>query len=54
MEEKKRVKMAINAGASHALKYKSHKPSASDEEILQSITKEAGKISANIDSYDED
>ena len=53
MADKKMMKIAIIAGASHALKYKSQNLSASDEEILQNISKEAGKILENIDE-DED
>lgn len=52
MDEKKRMKMAIIAGASHALKYKTKKPGAGDDEILQHISKEAGNILENIDNED--
>lgn len=52
MEEKKRMKMAIIAGASHALKFKEKNSEASEETILQHITKEAGKILENIDNGD--
>ena len=52
MADKKMMKMAIIAGASHALKYKSQKLNASDEEILQHISKEAGRILENIDDED--
>jgi len=53
MEDKKMMKMAIIAGASHALKFRQENPDARDEQILQQVTKEAGKILENIDS-DED
>ena len=52
MEEKKRMKMAIIAGASHAIKFKEKNPEANEETILQHITKEAGKILSNIDEED--
>jgi len=52
MDEKKRMKMAIIAGASHAMKFKMQNPGATDEQVLQHISKEAGNILKNIDDED--
>jgi len=53
MDEKKRMKMAIIAGASHAIKFRNQHQAASDDEILQHITKESENILKNIDEYDD-
>jgi hypothetical protein len=53
METKKRIKVAIVAGASHALKFKEKNPNATEDQILQHITKESENILKNIDD-DED
>jgi hypothetical protein len=50
MNQKKKLKMAIISGASHALKYKRQKSSASDEEVLQTVNREADNILDKIDS----
>jgi len=49
MVDKNELKRAVIAGASEALNYRERKPSASDEEILKHITKNAEKIEENID-----
>ena len=52
MENKKRMKMAIIAGASHAFKFREEHPEATEEQVLQYITREAGKILEGIDEED--
>ena len=52
MDEKKKMKMAIIAGASHAMNYKQKNPGATEEQVLQHITKEANFILENIDGDD--
>jgi hypothetical protein len=49
-DEEKRMKMAIIAGASHALKHKSENPHASDEDAIQHVTREAEDIISHIDT----
>ena len=49
MQEKKRTKVAIIVGASHALKYKEKNPRASEHEVIQHITKEMDTILDQID-----
>ena len=44
-----KMKIAVIAGASHALKYKQRHPNASDQEILQFVSQEMNKIIDNID-----
>lgn len=43
MDGKKKLRLAIISGASHALKYRERHPS-SDEEVLQYVTREAEQI----------
>lgn len=49
MEEKKRIKMAVIAGASSALSYKGKKPSATESEIINHITRNINEIIEKID-----
>ena len=44
MNETNRLKIAVISGASHALQYKREHPNASDEEILQYVTRETSHI----------
>lgn len=48
-----KLKMAIVAGASHALTYKNKNIRASDHEILQHITATAQEIAKKIEDDDE-
>jgi hypothetical protein len=48
-DEKKRMKMAIIAGASRALSYKEKKPSATESEVISSIIKGMNEIIAGIE-----
>ena len=48
-DEKSRLKMAIIAGASHAVKYKAGHPKAQDQEVIQHVTSEVDEILAKID-----
>jgi len=48
-DENKRLKMAIIAGASRAVKYKEKKPRANEQEIIQHITSSVEEILKEID-----
>mgnify|MGYP001578134879 CR=1 FL=1 len=48
--EKKRLKMAIIAGAAHTLKYKSKHLNASDEETIQHVSRESNEILEKLDT----
>ena len=45
----KRVKMALIAGAAHALEYKRQHPNASEEDIIQDVSRNADRISKKLD-----
>jgi len=45
----KRLKMAIIAGASNAIRFKEKKPRASEEEVIQHVAKNTDKILEKID-----
>ncbi len=49
MDDKKRLKMAIIAGAAEAFKYKEKNWKATEEEVLQHITDNVQAILGNID-----
>ena len=49
--DEKRIKVAIISGASHAIRYKEKHPRATEEEVIQHISKKAGEI---MDKIDED
>jgi len=49
MEDEKRLKMAVIAGASRALKYKEKERMISDEEVLQMVTRDVDEILKNVD-----
>ena len=48
-KNEKRIKIAVIAGASSALKYKERNPKATEQEILQHVTSEANLILSRID-----
>ena len=48
-EEKKKIHMAIIAGAAAALDYKEKNPRAVTSEVMQHVTQRADKIRENID-----
>jgi len=48
-EEEKVLKMAVIAGASHAIRYKERHPKAQEHEVIENVTKEVDKILAKID-----
>lgn len=48
--EKKRIKIALIAGAAHALRYKKLNPSASDEEVIQYVSREIDKFITKVDT----
>lgn len=47
---KKELKMAIIAGAHHALKYKNENPRQTDEEAIQHVNRYANDIISKIDT----
>ena len=49
MDEEKRIKMAVIAGASHALKEKEKNPRATDAEVIQSVINQVNSILEKID-----
>jgi len=44
------LKMAIIAGAAHAMKYKTQNPNASESEVLKHVNSEIREILRNIDT----
>ena len=48
-EESKKLKMAIIAGASRAIRYKEIKPRAPEQEVIQHVTDKAEEILNKID-----
>ena len=50
MAEDRQIKMAIIAGASHALKYKDQHWKATEDEILQHISKNIDNILKGMDN----
>ncbi|MBU0466644.1 MAG: hypothetical protein KJ718_02790 [Nanoarchaeota archaeon] len=53
MEEDYKLKMAIIAGASHALKFKEKNPHATEQEVLQHITEKTNEILSKIEDEDD-
>lgn len=47
--EKKRLKMAVIAGASHAIKYKERHPGAQADEVINFVSKEVDLILEKVD-----
>jgi hypothetical protein len=54
MTTNKKLKMALIAGASAALKQKEKQPHATENEIMQQVTTEADKLISKIDEIDEE
>jgi len=50
MEEDKRLKMAVIAGAAEAAKFKSKNWKASEEEIIRHVTEKVNEIIEKIDN----
>jgi hypothetical protein len=48
-KERSKLKMAIIAGASHAMKYKEKNPHASESEVINYVTGNVREILDNID-----
>jgi hypothetical protein len=49
MDEKKRLKMAIIAGAASAAKYMKNNRNSTSDEAIRHVTKEINQIAENID-----
>ena len=49
MAKKDKVKMAIIAGASYALKYQERNPGASESQIMDHVSKNMGRIIQDIE-----
>jgi len=52
MDIKKKLKMALISGASHALKFQRENPNVSEEELIQMVSRESNKILEKINSDD--
>jgi hypothetical protein len=52
MDMEQRIKMAVIAGASRALKLIEKRPRLSDTEILQQVTKESNDIARDVGTED--
>jgi len=50
VDVKKKLKMAIISGASHALKFKRENPHANEDEIIQHVNRESNNIVNKLDS----
>lgn len=50
MKNEEQLKMAVIAGASHALKFKEKNPRVSDSEVLSYVSGDVRRILAMIDS----
>ena len=50
MDEKKKLKMAIIAGASEAMKYKDAHPSATAEEVIRDVSAHSSEIVSKINT----
>lgn len=48
-DEQKRLKMAIIAGASHALKFKEKNWRATEDEVIRHVSENVGEILEKID-----
>ena len=48
-EEERRIKMAVIAGASHAIRYKEKNPRANEAGVIGAVTKEVDEILKRID-----
>jgi len=48
-KEDKKLKMAAISGAAHALKYKEENPRASEQEVIQQVTRKLHEILEKID-----
>ncbi len=48
-DDTRQLRMAIIAGASHALKFKDQNPRAQSDEIIQHVTENVREILDNID-----
>ena len=49
MAKKEKIKIAVVAGASRALKYKALHPRATDEDAIQHVSREVDEIIENLD-----
>lgn len=47
--DKKRLKMAIISGASHAIRFRETNPRATEDEVVRHVTKEVNSILEKID-----
>ncbi len=50
MDAKKKLKMALISGASHALKFKKASPYTTDDDVLQQVSRESEEILRKLDS----
>lgn len=52
MDIKKKLKMALISGASHALRFQRENPHAPEEELIQMVSRESNEIVEKINSED--
>ena len=52
MEEEYKIKMAMIAGATQAIKFKNRNPRASDQEIIQHVSEKSDEILNNIENVE--
>jgi hypothetical protein len=52
MTSKEELKIALVAGASHALKYKNLNPKSSDEEAIQHVSRQSDEILSHLQTED--
>lgn len=50
VNEKKRLKMALIAGAAYALKFKTKHSNSSDKETIQHVSRESNEILKKLDT----
>lgn len=49
-DSERRIRMAIIAGASRALKFRNQKPHSTEDEVLRHVTSNLSEILENIDN----
>jgi hypothetical protein len=49
MADKDKIKMAVIAGASYALKYQERNPGASDSQVMNHVSENLGRILSDIE-----
>ncbi len=50
VNEKKKLKLAVISGASHAIRFKEHNPKATEDDVIKHVAKKANEIVSKIDN----